>query len=325
MNRRLWLPTVGTVLLISPAALGQQGNSKAATKAAADVLFRQGREAFDKGDYGRACPKFAESQAVDPAPGTLLNLALCEERSGKLVRARQHLTELVPQLSSRDDRLPFAKDLLAKIAKRVARLSLTLAPGAPSETLVIDEREGKTLPFEVEIELDPGEYELSIQAPGRPSDKLRILLAEGQREARAILPPPAVEPVKKSRVAPPPPPPPPGPGLARTLGFVAGGVGVAAFGVAAVTGVVLLNKKSAVDDLCPKKRCSDEGERLRKAAEATPVLPLNTVSWIVGIAGVGAGAVLILTSNPKGTSEPKAAAFPMVLPSGGGLGVRGCF
>lgn len=314
---------VGTLLLISPAALGQ-GNSKATTKAAADALFRQGREAFDKGDYSRACPKFAESQAVDPAPGTLLNLALCEERSGKLLHARQHLTELVPQLSSRDDRLPFARDLLAKIEKRVCRLSLTLAPGAPSETVVVDEREHTTLPLGVEIELDPGEYELSIQAPGRPSEKLRIGLTEGQREARVIQPPKAVEPDKKSSV-PPTPPPKSGPGLARTLGFVAGGIGVAAFGVAAVTGVVLLNKKSAVDDLCPKKRCSAEGERLRKAAEATPVLPLNTVSWILGIAGVGAGAVLILTSSPKGTSEPKAAAFPMVLPSGGGLGVLGRF
>jgi hypothetical protein len=326
MDRRIWLTTLGTLLLLSSAAMGQPRGNRAATKAAADALFRQGREAFDKGDYAQACPKFAESQTIEPAPGTLLNLAVCEERVGKLVSARKHLGDLLPQLSARDDRLAFARDLLAKIEKRVSRLSLMLAPGAPSETVVLDEREGKALPFEVDVELDPGVYDLSIKAPGRPSTRLLITLAEGQREERLIAPAPAPVEPDKSRGGPlSPRPPEPGSNLGRTLGFVAGGVGVAAFGVAAVTGVVLLNKKSAVDDKCPAKVCSEEGLRLLREAKETPLLPVNTASWILGIAGVSAGAVLILTSKPKGASEPKATAFATVLPLGGGLGVRGCF
>jgi hypothetical protein len=328
MRRRIWLATLGALVLASSSALGQPSTgSKAANKAAADALFRQGREAFDKGDYARACPKFAESQTVDPAPGTLLNLALCEERMGKLVSARKHLEELVPQLPARDDRLPFAKDRLAAIDKRVGRLTLTLAPGAPPETEVKDERDGTTLPFGAEVPLDPGDYDLSITAPGRPPDRLRITLAEGQREARTITPKPAPEEVKpeKPSSAPPPPPPEEGRKLRRTLGFVAGGVGVASLGVAAITGGVLLSKKSAVDAECPHKRCSPKGLELKRQAERTPVLPLNTASWILGIAGVSAGAVLILTSGAKGTGEPKATAFATVQPFGGALGVRGWF
>ena len=318
MDRRIWLTTLTALILLSSAALGQTPSNKSA----ASTLFRQGRAAFDKGDYAEACPKFAESLRLEPAPGTLLNLAVCEERVGKLVSARQHLTDLLPQLH--DERLPFARDLLAKVDKRVCRLTLTRGPGAPTETQVKDEHDGKVLPLEQELILDPGDYDLSIMAPGRPSDRLRFTLAEGQTETRVITPPAAVLPDKTTSIAPTPSSE--GPSLGRTLGFVAGGVGVAGFGVAAVTGVVLLNKQSEVKKACPNKQCPTETElNLVRDAQKTPLLPLNTVSWIVGIAGLSAGAVLVLTSRTKKASEPKAAAFATVTPLGGGLGVRGCF
>jgi hypothetical protein len=318
MARRIWLTTLGTLLLLSTTALGQPSSNKAA----ASALFRQGRAAFDKGDYAEACPKFAESLKLEPAPGTRLNLALCEERSGKLVSARQHLAEVIPQL--RDDRLPFARDLLAKVDKRVCRLTLTRGPGAPAETQVKDERAGQVLQLEQELILDPGDYDLSITAPGRPTDRLKLTLTEGQKETRVITPLPAPA-VLSNNTGVPPPPKDSGPNLGRTLGFVAGGVGIAAFGVAAVTGVVLLNKKSEVDKACIGMRCTEEGLALVEKAKATPLLPLNTAAWIVGIAGVSAGTVLLLTSRTKKASEPKTTAFATVLPLGGGLGVRGCF
>jgi hypothetical protein len=325
MDRSLWLPTLSFLVLLSPTALAQPRGKPA------DVLFKEGRDAFDKGDYARACPKFAESQKIDPAPGTLLNLAVCEERTGKLVSARQHFTEVLSQLPARDERVSFVKELLAKVDARVGRLSLTLAPDAPKETEVKDEREGKPVPLGVELMLDPGEYSFEITAPGRPSDQLRLTLAEGQRDARAVAPLPA--PVAVT-VAPAKPgagdPGMAGRNLRRTLGFAAGGVGVAAFGVAAVTGVVLLGKKGAVDAECPEKSpgmrvCSPAGFKLLADARSTPLLPLNTVSWILGIAGVGAGVALVLTSGSKGAGEPRATAFATALPGGGGLGVSGRF
>src|SRR5512142_799528 len=115
MHRRAWLPTLGLLLLLSPAVLAQPRDP-----AAADRLFKEGREAFDKGDYATACPKFAESQKADPAPGTILNLALCEERQGKVANARGHVVELLAQLDVKDDRVPIAKELFNKLDARVA-------------------------------------------------------------------------------------------------------------------------------------------------------------------------------------------------------------
>lgn len=320
MVRRLWLPTLGFMVLFSSPALGQKSG-----KRAADALFREGREASDKGDYARACPKFAESQRLDPAPGTLLNLAVCEEHLGNLRSAREHLTALLPQLSVSDERAPFAKELLAKIDARFSRLVLSLAPGAPAGTEVKD-AEGKVLPLGSELVLEPGARTLTVSAPGHNPTELRLSLAAGQREAREVAPQPLPSEVKAPGPGGPLGPAVPAKGgsssTLQIVGIASGGVGVAALGVAAVSGVVLLSKKKHLDDLCQKKVCPRDA---LNEANTTPLLPLNTVSWVLAIAGVGAGAALIILTREKAPDAPKAAAFVTPLPGGGGLGVRGVF
>lgn len=88
------------------AALAASARCPAETEPPAVVaerLFREGREAVKRGDYAVACPKFAESQRLDPANGTLLNLALCEEGWGHAADARGHLREVlaVPDLDDK--------------------------------------------------------------------------------------------------------------------------------------------------------------------------------------------------------------------------------
>src|SRR5262245_37563455 len=57
--------------------------------AAAEALFREGRQLMDSGAIAQACVKFEESLRLDPALGTMLNLAVCEERAGNTKRACQ--------------------------------------------------------------------------------------------------------------------------------------------------------------------------------------------------------------------------------------------
>ena len=77
--------------------------------AAADALFQKGREAADKGDFATAAAKFAESQRLDPAPGTLLNLADCEEHLGQTASAWEHYKRAAETMNAGDDRIPYAK------------------------------------------------------------------------------------------------------------------------------------------------------------------------------------------------------------------------
>jgi hypothetical protein len=315
MVRRCWPPILVFALLFSPSAQGQAVNKSAATS-----LFKEGRDAFDKGDFTTACSKFAQSQQADPATGTLLNLAVCEDRIGKLVSARQRLEELIPQFPKTDDRLPFARDLAAKLDERIPHLTLTLARTAPPDTSVKLAADARVLPLGSPIPLDPGKHDLVVTAPGRLDVRIQVQLEEKQRVEQAVAPGVslAAEPEKPVEA---PQKPSSGAHVRRILGITAGGLGVAWFGVAAASGVILLGKKSDVDAHCPNMRCDAEGIRLKEEAESTPLLPLNTASWILGAAGVAAGTVLIVTS--LGGSKSTAIG-PTVLPGGGvGLGVRG--
>src|SRR5688572_18404856 len=53
----------------------------------ADQLFQEGRALVEAGKFVEACPKFEESQQLDPGLGTLLNLAACYEQVGMLASA----------------------------------------------------------------------------------------------------------------------------------------------------------------------------------------------------------------------------------------------
>src|SRR5262245_59061569 len=76
--------------------------SARAENVSAEALFRAGRAATARGDHAAACTHYRESYRLEQAPGTLLNLALCEETLGKLASAWQHYQDAVFDLSAED-------------------------------------------------------------------------------------------------------------------------------------------------------------------------------------------------------------------------------
>src|SRR5687768_5276645 len=93
---------------------------------AADALFREGREAMKAGDLLIACEKLKESQRLDPAPGTLLNLAECEEKRGRLAIAWEHARRALDTMAQSDERVAMASARVAALELRLPRLTIRL-------------------------------------------------------------------------------------------------------------------------------------------------------------------------------------------------------
>jgi hypothetical protein len=292
---------------------------------AGETLFREAREAAKRGDFPAACPKFAESQRLDPAAGTLFNLADCEERIGKLASAWQHYQQVAEELPATDGRSTVAKEKVAALAKRLPKLTIRLAPGAPPGTKVTrDDVELGAASLGIALPVDPGKHTVTARSPSGKEQKTDVSLAEGQAEsltltveekAEAKAPAPVAPVASDAKPSAPPPTTPLSESSSPTAGYVVGGIGAASLVVSLITGAMVLGKKSTVESGCDgQKFCSDEAVDAGKSGKSLSTI--STITFAVGVVGIGAGAYLILTHKPNGTST---ALTTSVDPNGGSL------
>jgi hypothetical protein len=260
----------------------------------AEALFTAGRKDVEHGDYRSACGKFAESQRLDPAVGTLINLADCEEHLGELARAWEHWREAVERLSSDDERRPVVAERAAAADKRVPRLTLKLAPGAVPAADWSIRRDDVEIPvrlLDVATPVDTGEHTVTLDVPGRARSRYVVTLAEGARETIEL----AVGPPELS--APPPPmPATPTPverpraatTSSRWIGLGLVGLGAAAIGIGTATGLAAVGKKDDLADNCfPADVCNERGADAAGDGRALSIA--STTSFIVGGAAALAG------------------------------------
>jgi hypothetical protein len=298
---RAWL-TVVCLLTLSHPAHGQTQDP-----AAAEELFRAGREAMKSGDLAVACDNFRESYRLDPTVGTVLNLAICEERLGRLASAWHRYRQVIEMLRPSDERLVLARQSLAALEPRIPRLTNRLARGAPTGTRVFrDTIELTRASLGVPLPVDPGEHEIIARAEGRQPRRYRVTLSAGEHRevvvARLLL-----AAAKQSEASPKGPATKASGDLpedtrdssgTRVRGFVVGSFGLAALAVSGVTGVMVLDRKNTVEADCNRdtKLCNSR-EGLDAADSGKTLSAISTTGLAVGVLGVGVGAYLILSSR----------------------------
>lgn len=81
----------------------------------AELLFLEGRDLFNAGQFASACPKFEQSNALDPAAGTLLNLARCREMLKDTQGACESLAAVLPMVRSRDAREQYVRETAKRL------------------------------------------------------------------------------------------------------------------------------------------------------------------------------------------------------------------
>lgn len=311
--RRIWLGSMVVGLWASSIALPALAQGK--DPVAAEGLFRDARDAAKRGDFPAACPKFAESYRLDPAPGTLFNLADCEERIGKLASAWQHFQQVSQQLPAGDERVGVAKEHVATLEKRLPKLTIRLGSGAPDGTKVV--RDGVELgaaSLGSALPVDPGAHSVVVRAPGRKDQKTDIVLKEGQSESLTV----SAGDKAEGGAAPE------GGGSSSTptLGYVLVGVGGTSLLVGTVTGLMVLGKKSTFNKECDAdKYCTQEG--IDAGSSGKSLSTISTITFGLGLVGVGAGVYLIVSNKDEKGAATAIQARPML--GGGTVGLARSF
>ncbi|WP_437648659.1 hypothetical protein [Sorangium sp. So ce362] len=309
--------------------------------AAAEALFNTGVTDLEAGKYDTACPALAESQRLDPRPGTLFALADCQDRTGKIASAATlyddyllATDQLKPMQRLRHDkRISVAKARRAELASQIPELTLVSPPSVPAGVRIT--RDGADVsPAElgVALPLDPGEHVITFRLDDGPVVEERISLAAGEKTTLAIDLRRAEKKPERPAVASAP-----RGGFARAPqgeeklsgrrvgALVAGSVGVAGLALGGVTGLMTLAKKPIIEEHCRGKICDTKG---KAAADATR-LPglLSSIGFGIGVAGAVAGLVLWSTepSGPTGTGRVgrRVQATVDAGPEGAALGLKG--
>ncbi len=89
--------------------------------AAAESAFAIGRTRMTEGKYEEACAAFAESLRLEPATGTLYNIALCSEKLGRTASAWSAYKAVAADASSNADRARMAKEKAALLEPQLSR------------------------------------------------------------------------------------------------------------------------------------------------------------------------------------------------------------
>jgi hypothetical protein len=317
----------GLFLASPPTAWAQD------SAAAAEVLFGEARALAEKGDFAAACPKYEESQKVDPGMGTLYRLGDCYEHIGRTASAWAAFRDVASQAQTAGQaaREADARQRAAAIESQLSRMTIDVPKALPG---VVVERDGVHVgeaQWGLAVPVDPGAHTVIVHAPGKREWKK--VLDVPRKEAIVLHVPPLED-------APPEPSKPDGPrapndakdgqrggSSQKTVGLIVGGVGVASLGVSAVFGLLSMGHKSVVDENClPVNGCNTKGASASVSAVHTG--NASTGFFVAGAVLVAGGVVLFVTAprSPDATKPRGAArlqATPMITPSAAGALVGG--
>ena len=314
--------------LALPAPVAAQTETRAAV---AEALYRQARDLMAAGNYDQACPKFAESQRLDPATGTLLNLAACHEKQGRLATAWLEYSDaqMAARRDAREDRVEYARTRAQELEPKLSRLTLTLESGADDATLSI-ELDGASVGRAVlgaPTPVDPGLHTVRVSAPGKKPWSASVQIGATADHQSIVIP--ALQTAPPEAVAPAPVEPAfTGPSanprdelLTRpvpTSVYLAGGITLAFAAGASVSGLAYLQKRDDYD----QRKLEPDAEARRTSALRYGYL--NAGLWAATAVGAGVTTYLYVTRPARPTSA-SARVLPWAAPDGGGLSVSGGF
>ena len=279
-------------------------------RANARALAEKGDSAFATGRCDRAIPLWKEADAAFTAPSIELRIAHCQALIGRVVDAANTLQTIAQRPLPPDAPEAFksaqaqAVSELPTVRARVATLELRPPKGVVITRITVDEVEvdAKKTTFAI----DPGRHAVRVAAGNATWDG-PVQIEDGEHR---IVP---IHTILE-----------PGPEPSHTLrnvGFVVGGVGVAALGVGTILGIAAIDQSKALDRDCGPSRTACPASDNDRISRLKTFSTLTDVFLGSGVVLVAAGGFLILrdlrSEKPPGKVRLTVGAS--------GIGLSGAF
>jgi hypothetical protein len=321
LRRVAWAAGVIALLLAPRAAY-------AGDATLAEALFQDGKKLMEAHDFAHACPKFKASYDADPATGTLFALASCQEDLGQLATAWTNYMDVAERSKQegRLDRAQAASDQATLLAPRLDKITIRVAAETAALPGFVVKRNGVPMAaaaWDTPIPVDPGVQEVEATATGKePFHQIIKFGPQGDQQVveivfqdsvpDRILPP--VAPSGESTSRPP----------YRPIGYVVGGVGVAALAAGTVFG--LRAKKLDADSTkhgdCDASGCDPKGLDLNHDARRAG--NVSTAFFIGGGVFLAAGITLVIVGAPSSSESLASLTLtPSFASDGGSLTLAG--
>jgi hypothetical protein len=323
------------------------------------ALFRDGKALLSAGDYERACPKLAESYRLDAGSGTLLALAICHERWGKLASAWGEYADVASRskLEGRSDREQAARRKATELEPLVSTLTVVLRDDSCDLERVEVRRNGVLVSpplLGTALPVDGGTQTIEASTPGRKPWRLEVSMADREQHTLVIVPwlapdepapsatardahieAPADAPSASAnrslyprREATPLALPAKRRGLSplQITGVAALGAGAIGLVVGTVYGVRAIDKNDASKSGCNGDYCDPTGKKERLAARSAG--SIATIAFVEGgvLGSVGIAMYLLGRSwQPSHGDVARVRPMPWLGPSAVGGALSGRF
>ena len=198
MGRKAGLVTIALALVMGVGLLEiSPAHADDAPKAEARKLLERGDRHMRRGDrhhrrgrdegatrsYQRALESYEKAYDLVPNPGIFFAIAGAEEKLGRWLDAIEHYRKLAREADSEVLRKQGAQRIAA-LERHVAVVTFVVQP-AGAEISIDRELQGQA-PLEGPVYLEPGDYRITVTAPGYTPYEAEITVEVGKQDERVI-------------------------------------------------------------------------------------------------------------------------------------------
>ncbi len=286
-------------------------------KLAAEALFTEGRKLVAEQRFADAVEKFEASQRLDPGIGTLMNLGLCYEKTGKTASAWLRFREAATLARRRGERVheEAAAERISALEPKLCRLTVTANVSAKrGVTPLVILRDHAVVAHElldIAVPVDPGSHIVEASREGYEMWSQKIVADDAQQPCASIVNIPDLRALPEQRpIGPVVDVPSPSFGAQRTTSLIVGGAGALSLGLATGFAIAAKNQYEGAKSACGASASGCTSDQKREQESAGGKADVATGLLIGGGVAAAAGLILWFTSPSTHAAKKSVIVVP---------------